>query len=60
MYLYACVRLGVRKSDLFVVSDLYEEKYLHAVLVNLIAVARIAVNIRDFRGPTPSFITGGL
>lgn len=43
--------MGLRKSDLFVVSDLYEEKYLAAVLQNVLAVARIAQSIRSYRGP---------
>jgi len=51
MYLIACERLGMRKADLFVVSDLYEEKYLPAVLQNIICLARIASTIPSFSGP---------
>eukprot|EP00005_Dracoamoeba_jomungandri_P014294 CAMPEP_0174267818 /NCGR_PEP_ID=MMETSP0439-20130205/35002_1 /TAXON_ID=0 /ORGANISM="Stereomyxa ramosa, Strain Chinc5" /LENGTH=358 /DNA_ID=CAMNT_0015355539 /DNA_START=103 /DNA_END=1176 /DNA_ORIENTATION=- len=31
-YLVACEKIGIRKEDLFTVSDLYEEKYLLAVI----------------------------
>jgi len=41
----------MRKADLFVVSDLYEEKYLPAVLQNIICLARIASTIPSFSGP---------
>lgn len=51
LYLSACTKLGVRPADLFVVSDLYEEKYLAAVLQNINAVARIAKTISSFCGP---------
>lgn len=51
MYLAACERMGMRKADLFVVSDLYEEKYLPAVLQNIICLSRLASASSTFAGP---------
>jgi len=42
LYLNACAKLGVESTDLFLVSDLYEKKYLAAVLNNILKLARIA------------------
>ena len=51
-YLVSCEKLGVEKHNLFVVSDLYEEKYLSAVVDNLYAVARASKNFKSFQGPS--------
>lgn len=51
MYLAACERMGMKKADLFVVSDLYEEKYLPAVLQNIISLSRFACSSSSFDGP---------
>jgi hypothetical protein len=51
MYLAACERMGMRKADLFVASDLYEEKYLPAVLQNILCLARVASSSSSFAGP---------
>jgi hypothetical protein len=51
-YLEACEKVGVRKQDLFVISDLYEEKYLTGVILNLYALAPIIQRQSSFSGPT--------
>lgn len=51
-YLEACEKVGVRKQDLFVISDLYEEKYLTGVILNLYALAPIVQRQSSFTGPT--------
>eukprot|EP00301_Raphidiophrys_heterophryoidea_P011474 c17591_g1_i1.p1 GENE.c17591_g1_i1~~c17591_g1_i1.p1 ORF type:complete len:291 (-),score=69.36 c17591_g1_i1:192-1064(-) len=41
-YLKACQVYGVRNSELFQTIDLYEEQNMHAVVTNILAVARLA------------------
>lgn len=50
-YLDACVKMGIRKDDLFGVSDLYEEKYLAGVVQNVYAVARYVQQRKSWTGP---------
>jgi len=51
LYLEACEMVGVRKEDLFVISDLYEEKYLTGVIHNIYALAAVIQNLASFHGP---------
>jgi hypothetical protein len=51
-YLRACEALGVKKTELFVPSDLCDRQNLISVLNNLTAVARIANSAPSFTGPT--------
>eukprot|EP00301_Raphidiophrys_heterophryoidea_P014234 c2205_g1_i1.p1 GENE.c2205_g1_i1~~c2205_g1_i1.p1 ORF type:complete len:270 (-),score=74.86 c2205_g1_i1:279-1088(-) len=41
-YLKACEAYGVRNSELFQTVDLYEEQNMNAVVINILAVARIS------------------
>lgn len=50
-YLDACAKMGIRKDDLFSVSDLYDEKYLAAVVQNVYAVARYVQQRKSWDGP---------
>jgi len=50
-YLEACEKLGVRKEDLFTLADLYEEKYLLAVVQNIYALAQVAERRSTWNGP---------
>ncbi len=52
MYLNACTKLGLEKSDLFLISDLYERKYLSAVLQNIIALAELVERRPGYNGPS--------
>jgi len=54
-YLAASEKIGVRKEDLFTISDLYEEKYLSAVINNIYALSMAAECIPSFNGPYLSF-----
>jgi len=49
--------MGLKKQDLFGISDLYEEKYLPAVLQNIYAVALMASSLRSFQGPVLNVYT---
>eukprot|EP01122_Echinamoeba_exundans_P002289 TRINITY_DN1223_c0_g1_i1.p1 TRINITY_DN1223_c0_g1~~TRINITY_DN1223_c0_g1_i1.p1 ORF type:complete len:782 (-),score=172.51 TRINITY_DN1223_c0_g1_i1:41-2386(-) len=51
-YLRACEALGVKKTELFVPSDLCDRQNLISVLNNLTAIARIANSTPAFTGPT--------
>ncbi|KAL6041527.1 calponin [Balamuthia mandrillaris] len=51
LYLAACVKMGLRTSDLFTVSDLYEDKYPNAVLHHIGAISRLASSCSSFKGP---------
>lgn len=46
LYLNACGRMGLMKQDLFIVSDLYEEKSIPAVLTNLMALGRRFAHVK--------------
>lgn len=50
-YLDACAKMGIRKDDLFGISDLYEEKYLAGVVQNVYAVARYVQQRKSWVGP---------
>lgn len=50
-YLRACEALGVKKTELFVPSDLCDRQNLVAVLNNLTALARVANSSASFAGP---------
>jgi hypothetical protein len=52
MYLNACTKMGLEKSDLFLISDLYERKYLSAVLQNIIALAELVERRPGYTGPS--------
>lgn len=43
LYLDACWRMGVDKTDIFITSDLHGRRNLNAVVNNLVALSRIAV-----------------
>eukprot|EP01088_Endostelium_zonatum_P017791 TRINITY_DN541_c0_g1_i1.p1 TRINITY_DN541_c0_g1~~TRINITY_DN541_c0_g1_i1.p1 ORF type:complete len:284 (-),score=81.27 TRINITY_DN541_c0_g1_i1:112-963(-) len=49
-YLDACVKLGLQKHDLFVINDLYDEKYLPAVVQNIYALSD-ASKLHRWKGP---------
>lgn len=46
LYLNACARMGLLRQDLFIVSDLYEEKSIPAVLTNLMALGRRFAHVK--------------
>lgn len=52
LYLDACTKLGMDKSDLFLPSDLNERKYLSAVLQNILALAQMVENRPGYYGPS--------
>jgi hypothetical protein len=50
-YLRACEALGVKKTELFIASDLYDRKSMLSVLNNVHSLARVASNMSSFTGP---------
>ena len=50
-YLAACKELGVRPFEMFMTVDLFENKNMQAVLVNLQSVGRIAQSLPGYTGP---------
>ncbi|KAK5576477.1 hypothetical protein RB653_007621 [Dictyostelium firmibasis] len=52
LYLKACWIVGIQSSDLFVSSDLYLRKNVNAVIQNLLAIARAAHTLDNYKGPS--------
>jgi len=50
-YLEGCRALGLPESSLFVAIDLYEEKDMNVVLVNLLALGQLAGRLAGYSGP---------
>ena len=50
-YLNACKELGVAPFEMFMTVDLFENKNMQAVLVNLQSVGRIAQSLPGYSGP---------
>jgi hypothetical protein len=50
-YLQACKELGLRDSDLFNTSDLFNEKNMNLVINNIHILAHFVEKLPDFNGP---------
>jgi hypothetical protein len=51
LYLKACWKLGVPSSDLFVSSDLFNQKDIPQVLQNVVSLARVVQTLPNYKGP---------
>jgi hypothetical protein len=51
LYLKACESLGMRGSDLFNTSDLFNEKNINLVISNIHVLAKYVKKIPDYTGP---------
>lgn len=50
-FLHGCEILGVRKSDLFDATDLFQKKNATGVISTIHALGRVSQNVKGFKGP---------
>jgi len=50
-FLYGCELLGVRKTDLFDATDLFQKKNAAGIISTIHALGRASQNIKGFKGP---------